>query len=106
MFSIFRKNNFESINVNDLHGKLGNINLIDVREPYEYKSGHIPTAKNIPMGTILAYPEKYLNKSNEYHIICQSGSRSTRTCKNLSNQGYKVINISGGTGSYIKPLER
>lgn len=106
MFSIFRKNNFESINVNDLDGKLGKINLIDVREPYEYKSGHIPTAKNIPMRTILTDPEKYLNKSKEYHIICQSGSRSTRACKNLSDQGYKVINISGGTGSYIKTLEK
>jgi len=106
MFSFFEKSNFDSINVNDLNDKLGKINLIDVREDYEYKGGHVSTAKNIPMGSILADPEKYLDKSKEYHIICQSGARSARTCKTLLNEGYKVINISGGTGSYIRPLER
>lgn len=106
MFSIFDKNDYSSISIHDLDGRLGKIDLIDIREPYEYNDGHVPTAKNIPMRTILEHPEEYLNKSKEYHIICQSGSRSARTCKYLSVQGYKVINISGGTGSYIKPLER
>jgi rhodanese-related sulfurtransferase len=106
MFSIFGKNNFNSISVHDLDGKLGKINLIDVRESYEYQGGHIPTAKNVPMSVILTNPEKYINKSKEYHIVCQSGARSARTCKALSNQGYNVVNISGGTGSYILPLER
>ncbi|WP_026882945.1 rhodanese-like domain-containing protein [Clostridium akagii] len=106
MFSIFDKNNFNTISVHDLDGKLGSINLIDVREGYEYEGGHVPTAKNIPMGRILADPEKYIDKSNEYHIICQSGSRSERTCTQLSDEGYKVVNISGGTGSFLLPLER
>ncbi|MCB2294234.1 rhodanese-like domain-containing protein [Clostridium algoriphilum] len=104
MFSIFKK--YNTISVHDLDGKLGKINLIDVREGYEYEGGHVPTAKNISLGTILANPRKYINKSNEYHIICQSGSRSERACKELSDEGYKVVNISGGTGSYILPLER
>lgn len=106
MFSIFDKNNFNTISVHDLDGKLGSINLIDVREGYEYEGGHVRTAKNIPMGTILADPEKYIDKSNEYHIICQSGSKSERTCTQLSDEGYKVVNISGGTGSFLLPLER
>jgi rhodanese-related sulfurtransferase len=103
---IFGKNSFDSISVHDLGEKNGKINLIDVRESYEYKSGHVPNARNIPMGIVLAEPEKYLNKSMEYHVICQSGSRSSRTCKKLSSLGYKVVNVSGGTGSYILPLKR
>lgn len=106
MFSIFGKSKFDSISVNDLDGKLGKINLIDVREVNEYKGGHVPTAKNIPLGTILSQPEKFLDKSKEYHIICQAGSRSAKTCKGLSDQGYKVINILGGTGSYRLQLEK
>lgn len=106
MFSIFERNNFNSISVHDLNGKLGKINLIDIREEYEYHDGHVPTAKNIPMGKILSQAEKYLDKSKEYHIICQSGGRSSRTCMELASQGYKVTNISGGTGSYLLPLER
>ena len=106
MFSIFGKNNYTSISANDLDAQLGKINLIDVREGYEYNDGHVPTAKNVPMGTILDQPEKYLDKSKEYYIICQSGARSARTCEGLAAKGYKVVNVSGGTGSYILPLER
>ncbi len=106
MFSFFENNSFETINVHDLYDKIGKVDLIDVREVYEFDSGHVPTAKNIPMGVILSNPEQYLNKDKEYHIICQSGARSLRTCNDLSEAGYKVINVAGGTGSYIKPLER
>lgn len=106
MFSVFGKSNYKTISVHDLDGKLGKINLIDIREEYEYKGGHVPTAKNIPMGNILSNPETYLDKGKEYYIICHSGSRSSRTCNSLSSEGYNVINISGGTGSYILPLER
>jgi rhodanese-related sulfurtransferase len=106
MFSTFARNNFKSISVHDLDDILENINLIDIRENYEYRSGHVPTAKNIPMAELLSQPEKYLDKSKEYHIICQSGGRSVRACEDLSLKGYKVVNVFGGTGSYIMPLER
>lgn len=105
MFSIFGKDSFSSISVNDLKDKLEKINLIDVRENYEYKRGHVPTAKNIPMSTLLANPERYLNKSKIYHMICQSGERSSRTCKKLSLLGYDVVDILGGTGSYTQALQ-
>ena len=62
MFSIFGKNKFDSVSVHDLDSKIGKINLIDVREDYEYKGGHVPTAKNIPMSTILMKPENTLIK--------------------------------------------
>lgn len=103
---MFFKKNFNSISVHDLHNLIGKIDLIDIRESYEYKSGHVPTAQNIPMDTILTKPEKYLDKNKEYHIICQSGGRSSRACQALSVKGYKVVNIFGGTGSYLRPLER
>ncbi|GKU23197.1 rhodanese-like domain-containing protein [Clostridium folliculivorans] len=106
MFTKSTGNKFSTISVHDLDERLGKIDLIDIREDYEYKSGHIPKAKNIPMGQLLAKPDKYLDKEKEYHIICQSGGRSARACDELSSQGYKIINVSGGTGSYIKPLER
>jgi len=85
---------------------LGKINLIDIREPNEYKRGHLPTAKNIPMDKILSESEKYLDKSKEYHIICHSGARSSRTCGILKKKGFDIINVSGGTGGYRKTLEK
>lgn len=105
MFGFLMNKKFNSIKVNEIDG-LGKINLIDIREPYEYKSGHVPNAKNIPMNKVLESAEKYLDKEKEYHIICQSGGRSTRTCGILASKGYKVINVSGGTGGYRGILKR
>lgn len=101
MFNLFRRNNGKVINVNDIDNLIGKIDLIDIREPYEYNSGTIKTAKNIPMGNILNNPDKYLTKDKEYHIICQSGGRSGRTCDSLTRQGYNVVNVAGGIGSYV-----
>lgn len=101
MFGLFNKNNKKIINVNDIDNLIGKINLIDIRENFEYKRGSIATAKNIPMGELLGNPDKYLEKNKEYHIICQSGGRSSNTCSKLNNLGFDVVNVSGGVGSYL-----
>lgn len=101
MFDFLKKSNGKVINVNDIDNLIGKIELIDIRETYEYKSGTIKTAKNIPMGEILAKPDKYLKKDKEYYIMCQSGGRSSRTCKQLSELGFDIINVAGGVGSYV-----
>lgn len=105
MFS-FLRSNVQSVDVNEIGSMLGKINLIDVRETYEYKSGHVPSAKNIPLDDIIVGPERFLDKSKEYHIICQSGGRSSRVCDILKDKGFNVINVSGGTGRYRGNLER
>lgn len=80
------------------------IDLIDVREVDEYKSGHVPTAQNMPLST-LAESYQGLDKEKTYHIICQSGGRSARACEFLVNKGYHVINVSGGTVAWDGKLE-
>lgn len=100
MFGLFNRDLGKVLNVNDIDNLIGEIDLIDIREPYEYKSGSIKSAKNIPMGELLKEPEKYLDKNKEYHIICQSGGRSSSTCNKLKGLGFDVVNVSGGVGSY------
>jgi len=106
MFRFFTGSSVKSISVNELDGFLGKINLIDIREPYEYKGGHIPTAENIPMNLILSDPEEYLDMSKEYHIICHSGARSSRTAAILKDKGFNVVDVTGGTGRYRGKLDR
>ncbi len=101
MFSFLKKDDSKVINVNDIDHLIGKVELIDIREPYEYKSGSIKTAKNIPMGNLLTSPEKYLAKGKTYYIMCQSGGRSGRTTRVLAKDGFNVINVSGGMGSYV-----
>ena len=101
MFGFLKIDNDKAINVNDMDNLIGKVELVDIREPYEFKGGSLKSAKNIPMGNLLSEPNKYLNKEKEYYIMCQSGARSGRTCKALLKQGFNVINVSGGMGSYV-----
>lgn len=100
LMNMFKKDQDKAINVNDIDNLLGTINLIDIREPFEFHTGSLKTAKNIPMGILLNSPEKYLIKGNQYYLICQSGARSSSTCRILTKQGFNVVNVSGGIGSY------
>jgi rhodanese-related sulfurtransferase len=49
---------------------------------------------------LVSNPQQFLKKDNKYYVICQSGARSARACSVLEKQGYNVINVSGGTGTY------
>lgn len=99
MFS-FLKKDYEIININDIDPIINNIDLIDIRETYEYRNGHIKTAKNIPMGNLLQNPSKYLTKEKKYYIMCQSGVRSKNTSNKLSKSGFNIVNVTGGFSSY------
>lgn len=101
MFDLFKRDDNKVIHVNDIDHLIGKVEIIDIREPYEYKSGTLRTAKNIPMGNLLTSPEKYLDQDKTYYIMCQSGGRSGRTTKALTKQGFHVINVAGGIGSYV-----
>jgi len=100
MFSLFQRNDGNSVHVSEIDDMLQDINLIDIREPYECARGCIKTAKNIPMSQLLADPEKHLDKSKKYYIICQSGGRSSGAVSSLNRAGYEAVNVKGGMGSY------
>lgn len=101
MFSLFQKNDTTSIHIAEIDNILPEINLIDIREPYECAHGSIKGAKNIPMGQLISGPDKYLDKNKKYYIMCQSGGRSSGAVSSLLRQGYDVVNVKGGMGSYF-----
>ena len=71
------------------------IQMIDVREPYEYKDSHIPGAKLIPLGT-LAGKLGEIDKKKPVVFICRSGSRSGMATQIASSKGYDAYNMEGG----------
>jgi len=104
MFELLKNNEVKVISVNDMDNLIGKVELIDIRESYEYNSGSLKSAKNIPMGNLLMEPNKYLVKDETYYIMCQSGGRSGSACRELSKEGFNVVNVSGGMGSYVGTL--
>ena len=69
--------------------------ILDVREPEEYRQGHISGSKLIPLGE-LNRRLKELPKDKDIVCVCASGSRSTSATKLLIGSGYKAINMNGG----------
>ena len=101
MFSLFQRERTESVYAKELDTLLPDINLIDIRETYEYAGASIKNARNIPMGQLLSNPEKYLSKDKTYYIMCQSGGRSANATAVLSKAVFKVVNVRGGMSSYF-----
>jgi rhodanese-related sulfurtransferase len=64
--------------------------LVDVRDPSEYKEGHIPTAINIPAETFAA-GSGVLPKEKKIIVYCNTGSRSHLAYKKLIQLAYPEI---------------
>ena len=82
--------------------------LLDVREPAEYRSGHLPGAEMMPLRTIIEDAER-LPRDRPILLVCRSGRRSTRAMHWLIGLGFdEVVNLKGGILSWKamgKPVE-
>ncbi|WP_054967232.1 rhodanese-like domain-containing protein [Alicyclobacillus ferrooxydans] len=86
--------------------KPNSIELVDVREPSEYKGGHIAFAKNIPLGQIDRKLDT-LPKDKDIVFVCQSGARSMMAARKAKKAGLQAIyNLSGGMSAWRGPVKR
>lgn len=86
--------------------KGGSVMLIDVREPSEFATGHVPGAINVPVGSLTQAAPR-LDHDAEIIVICQSGHRSVRAAKWLLKAGFtNVRSVVGGTSAWREELER
>ncbi len=73
------------------------LDLIDVREPHEWDTGHIPGARLVPLADFRADPEQYLRRKPTV-FICARGVRSMAAAKLADRFGYaNLYNLEGGT---------
>ena len=89
-----------SITVADLQNQLpANPQLVDVRSPSEFASGHIPGAVNIPMDQIEARLGD-LHPNSPLILICQAGTRASVTASLLEPCHYQIAVLEGGTNAW------
>ena len=74
--------------------------IIDVRQPDEYVSGHVPGAVLIPLADVPERVEDFPDDRPVY-VICRSGARSARAVEFLLGQGLDATNIAGGTLAWV-----
>lgn len=90
------------VTVDELAAHVANgARVIDVREPDEYQSAHIPGAVHIQLGTVPDNVDAFRGGDPTY-VICRSGARSMRACEYLVVHGVHVVNVAGGTLAWIE----
>lgn len=76
--------------------------VIDVRNPDEYQSGHVPGATLIPVNTVFARREE-LPKDQDVIFVCAIGQRSALAAEMAAAAGLtRIFNLEGGTDAWIK----
>jgi rhodanese-related sulfurtransferase len=73
--------------------------LLDVREPAEWRAGHIDGAVHVPMNSLpqqLNYDPGPLTPDHPIVVVCKMGSRSAHVAAWLNRQGFDAVNLDGG----------
>jgi rhodanese-related sulfurtransferase len=73
--------------------------IIDVREPYEYETGHVDGALNIPPTELLSGAKQLddIDQNTELVLYCKTGSRSNVAIQILSQLGF--TNLHNGVNA-------
>ena len=75
--------------------------VIDVRDPGEDVSGHVPGARLIPMGQLPARMHE-IDRHRPVHLVCATGNRSKSMATLLEHNGFDVVNVDGGTSAWVQ----
>jgi phage shock protein E len=78
--------------------------IIDVRTPSEFKSGHMEGSINIPLDTIDRQIKKIRAANSPIITCCRSGQRSGIAEKLLKNRGIEAYN--GGSWGNVQKIAR
>ncbi|MEZ5345963.1 MAG: molybdopterin-synthase adenylyltransferase MoeB [Pyrinomonadaceae bacterium] len=100
---------FEEITATELKQRLDSgedLQLIDVREEYEYEIAKIPGTTLIPLGEIVKRKDE-INEARTTVVNCKGGVRSAKAILALKESGFsgKLINLKGGIGAWSDEVD-
>jgi rhodanese-related sulfurtransferase len=71
------------------------LQLVDVREPYEHDAGHISDSRHIEL-TALTSQAATLEQARPVVFYCRVGSRSLMAAQAFRASGYEAYSMAGG----------
>ena len=87
--------------------------LIDVREPEEFRAGHIQGALNIPRGMLefrISSDPALQNLGRPLLVYCKTSGRAALAAASLQGMGFsQVLSLAGGFDAWVadgRPLAR
>lgn len=97
-----------TLTVDDLSERLATVPVLDVREPFEWKAGHIEGA--LRWGWTETWgPPPDLPRDRMVAVVCRNENRSAAACSVLGRAGYRPCLVLGGITEWQErglPLER
>jgi len=96
------------VNVDQLNARLAEFDVIDVREGYEYKHGHVPGARLIPWTEMWARGPSE-SGDRPLAVVCGDQVRSAWAASVLQRAGRAVSLVMGGMADWTEralPIEK
>jgi len=83
---------------------LADVQLVDVRERWEWEIGHLPGAHHLPLG-ILGGATDRLDRNRPVVTVCHKGSRSLQACLVLRAGGFDARSLRGGLDAWARLVD-
>ncbi len=89
--------------LNELISEPAPLQIVDVRRPPEYASGHVPQAIHASLSDLQkALSKLELDPNKPTAVICAGGYRSSAASSILEQNGFSdLLNVAGGTSAWI-----
>lgn len=81
------------------------VTVVDVREAYEFRSGHVEGSVNIPLSELGRSLDRYRQLSQPLILVCRTGNRSGMVAEFLRRQGLKEV-YNGGAWDDVAEWKR
>ena len=80
--------------------------LLDVREPWEYQSAHLPESLLMPMGEVASRAHTELDPDAPVVVMCHHGARSLNVALWLRDQGFShAQSLAGGIDAWSRSID-
>lgn len=93
--------------LNDLIKTNSEVQIIDVREPFEAEIARIPNTKLIPLGEVVKRA-KEIDSSRAAIVHCKAGGRSAKAIADLKANGFqgRLVNLKGGITAWSDEIDQ
>ena len=84
----------------------GEVEIIDVRTPIEFREVHAASARNVPLDAL--DPHAIMRARNgaadtPLYVICKGGTRGAKAQQKFADAGFtNVVNVAGGTEAWAE----
>ncbi len=92
----------ELTNPRGVYEHLDEVQVVDVREPYEWQAGRIEGAVHIPLNALMSGAGGDLDRDRPLVMVCRVGNRSELATLMMQARGYEAYNLEGGMDAWAR----